>query len=72
MSTSPEPGWALQGVWEKDEIRKNDAMATFEEILGIATTKEVDFVLLGGGLVHPCSHGQRALRQQSDGFQSDC
>ena len=39
-------------MWEKDEIRKNDAMTTFEEILGIATEHEVDFVLLGGGLVH--------------------
>ena len=51
MSKSPDLGWALQGVWEKDEIRKDDAMTNFEEILGIATDREVDFVLLGGGQV---------------------
>ena len=68
MSTSPVPSWALQGVWEKDEIRKNDAMATFEEILGIATTKEVDFVLLGGGLVHPYSHLEKLFVSSLMGF----
>ena len=57
VSKSPYLGWALQGVWEKDEIRKNDAMSTFEEILGIATEQEVDFVLLGGGLVHDYIEG---------------
>jgi double-strand break repair protein MRE11 len=42
----------LQGVWEKDEIRKDDSFVTFEEILQIAQQQAVDLVLLGGDLFH--------------------
>ncbi len=42
----------LQGVWEKDEIRKDDSFITFEEILQIAQQQAVDLVLLGGDLFH--------------------
>lgn len=31
----------LQGVWEKDEIRKDDSFVTFEEIFDLATTQKV-------------------------------
>lgn len=40
------------GVWEKDEIRKDDSFITFEEILQIAQQQAVDLVLLGGDLFH--------------------
>lgn len=42
----------LQGVWEKDEIRKDDSFAAFEEILQLAQEQEVDLLLLGGDLFH--------------------
>jgi len=42
----------LQGVWENDEIRKDDSFVTFEEILQIAQQQAVDLVLLGGDLFH--------------------
>ncbi|EIE24780.1 DNA repair exonuclease [Coccomyxa subellipsoidea C-169] len=41
-----------RGVWEKDEIRKDDSFVTFEEIFDQATREKVDFVLLGGDLFH--------------------
>ncbi|BDA49205.1 Double-strand break repair protein MRE11 [Coccomyxa sp. Obi] len=40
------------GVWEKDEIRKDDSFLTFEEIFDVAKKEKVDFVLLGGDLFH--------------------
>lgn len=40
------------GVWEKDEIRKDDSFTAFEEILKLAQKEEVDLVLLGGDLFH--------------------
>lgn len=42
----------VQGVWEKDQVRKDDSFETFSEILGLARQLEVDFVLLGGDLFH--------------------
>ena len=46
------PKKPLQGVWEKDEIRKDDSFVTFEEILQYAREQAVDLVLLGGDLFH--------------------
>ena len=42
----------LQGVWEKDEIRKDDSFTTFREIFELALAQKVDLVLLGGDLFH--------------------
>ena len=42
----------VQGVWEKDEFRKDDSFIAFEEILKLAQKEEVDLVLLGGDLFH--------------------
>lgn len=42
----------MQGVWEKDEIRKDDSFTAFEEILQVASDQEVDLLLLGGDLFH--------------------
>ncbi|XP_023018271.2 double strand break repair nuclease mre11 [Leptinotarsa decemlineata] len=40
------------GFEEKDPIRGQDSINTFEEILNIAVVNEVDFILLGGDLFH--------------------
>ena len=42
----------VQGVWEKDEIRKDDSFTTFKEIFELALANKVDMVLLGGDLFH--------------------
>lgn len=41
-----------QGVWEKDEVRRDDSFRAFEEVLQLAAKLEVDMVLLGGDLFH--------------------
>jgi hypothetical protein len=34
---------AVQGAWEKDEIRKDDSFVTFEEIFDLATSEKVSW-----------------------------
>lgn len=55
-STFPSPPFPLpyldRGVWEKDELRKDDSFRTFEEVFKIAREYECDMVLLGGDLFH--------------------
>jgi double-strand break repair protein MRE11 len=40
------------GYLEKDALRGRDSLTTFEEILKIAKSNQVDFILLGGILDH--------------------
>ncbi|GAX85793.1 hypothetical protein CEUSTIGMA_g13208.t1 [Chlamydomonas eustigma] len=40
------------GVWEKDEVRRDDSFDAFEEVLITATSLGADAVLLGGDLFH--------------------
>lgn len=40
------------GAWEKDEIRKQDSFAAFDEVFQLATEHKADIVLLGGDLFH--------------------
>ncbi|KAJ3625365.1 hypothetical protein Zmor_004289 [Zophobas morio] len=40
------------GYMDKDPVRGNDSLNTFEEILSIAVEKKVDMLLLGGDLFH--------------------
>nr|WPK49577.1 MRE11 [Macrobiotus sp. 5 JF-2023a]WPK49579.1 MRE11 [Macrobiotus sp. 2 JF-2023a] len=40
------------GYADRDEMRKMDSFNSFEEILQIAKSRNVDFVLLGGDLFH--------------------
>jgi double-strand break repair protein MRE11 len=58
------------GAHERDPIRGNDSVDTFEEIMCLAREKEVDMVLLSGDLFHENKpsrksmyHVMRALRQ---------
>ena len=52
----------LQGVWEKDEMRKDDSFNTFREIFELALSHKVDMVLLGGDLFHACAGCQHPYR----------
>ncbi|ESO84026.1 hypothetical protein LOTGIDRAFT_108504 [Lottia gigantea] len=49
------------GYMEKDPIRGNDSLVSFEEILEIAKKKDVDFVLLGGDLYHDNKPSRKTL-----------
>lgn len=40
------------GFGEKDPVRQLDSFRTFEEIMRIALSNQVDFVLLGGDVFH--------------------
>jgi double-strand break repair protein MRE11 len=40
----------MQGVWEKDEVRRDDSFRAFEEVLQLAVRMNADFVMLGGDL----------------------
>ncbi|XP_068173875.1 double-strand break repair protein MRE11 isoform X2 [Antennarius striatus] len=49
------------GYLERDAIRGNDSYNTLNEILNIAKTQQVDFILLGGDLFHDNKPSRRSL-----------
>ncbi|XP_077197594.1 double-strand break repair protein MRE11 [Paroedura picta] len=49
------------GYLEKDAVRGNDTFVTFDEILKLAQTNEVDFILLGGDLFHENKPSRKTL-----------
>jgi double-strand break repair protein MRE11 len=65
-------GPSCQGVWEKDEIRKDDSFNTFEEIFQIAVRLEVDLVLLGGDLFHDNKPSRTTLKRTMEILSKYC
>ena len=63
--------WA-QGVWEKDEIRKDDSFIAFEEVLMKATELDVDYVLLGGDLFHENKPSRTTLVKAIEIIKKHC
>ncbi len=51
------------GYLEDDPVRFNDSFQSFEEVLKIAKTKNVDFVLLGGDLFHHSKPSRQCLHK---------
>jgi len=51
---------------------ENDSFNTFEEILTIAKTEEVDFVLLGGDLFHENKPKPATFQRTVDILQKHC
>ena len=51
------------GYMEKDVVRGNDSMTTFEEILQAAQKNKVDFVLLGGDLFHENKPSRKIMHE---------
>ena len=49
------------GYMEKDVVRGNDSIVTFEEVLQIAKRYDADFVLLGGDLFHENKPSRKVL-----------
>ncbi|GMH38267.1 hypothetical protein BSKO_06151 [Bryopsis sp. KO-2023] len=60
------------GVWEKDQVRKDDSFNTFAEILQLAKDLGVDFVLLGGDLFHENKPSRSSLVRGVDIFAKHC
>ncbi|CDU22192.1 related to MRE11-DNA repair and meiotic recombination protein [Sporisorium scitamineum] len=51
------------GYMERDAVRGQDSIRTFEEILQLAVQHDVDFILLGGDLFHENKPSRAALHQ---------
>ncbi|KAK9844671.1 hypothetical protein WJX74_005353 [Apatococcus lobatus] len=60
------------GVWEKDELRKNDSFKSFEEILQLAVQQNVDMILLGGDLFHDNKPTRNTLVRSIDLITKYC
>lgn len=60
------------GVWEKDEIRKHDSFAAFDEVLQQALEMNVDLVLLGGDLFHENKPSRSTLVRTIDIIKKYC
>ncbi|KAI9183278.1 meiotic recombination [Blastocladiella emersonii ATCC 22665] len=60
------------GYAEKDPIRGNDSIATFEEILKIAQDRAVDMVLLGGDLFHDNKPSRKTLYSTMELLRAHC
>jgi len=60
------------GVWENDEVRKNDSFDTFDEILELATKHNVDLVLLGGDLFHENKPSSNSVVRAIDSLSRYC
>jgi double-strand break repair protein MRE11 len=60
------------GYLERDPVRGNDALVTFEEILAHAQTREVDMVLLGGDLFHDNKPSRKTLYDTMETLRRYC
>lgn len=61
-----------QGVWEKDNVRKDDSFETFEEIFQLAQSLAIDFVLLGGDLFHDNKPSRSTLIRAVETLMKHC
>ena len=62
----------MQGVWERDELRKTDSFKSFEEILQLAVQQNVDMILLGGDLFHDNKPTRNTLVRSIDLITKYC
>ncbi|KAF4344821.1 double-strand break repair MRE11 [Fusarium beomiforme] len=60
------------GYEERDPIRKDDSWRTFDEILNLARTEDVDMVLLAGDLFHDNKPSRKALYQVMRSLRQNC
>ena len=62
----------LQGVWENDDVRKDDSFNSFEEIFEIAAQQNADLVLLGGDLFHDNKPSRQTIVKAMDILTRHC
>ncbi|KAK4120370.1 DNA repair exonuclease [Parathielavia appendiculata] len=60
------------GFEERDPIRKNDSWRTFDEIMQLARTQDVDMVLLGGDLFHDNKPSRKSMYQVMRSLRKNC
>ncbi|KAK4183795.1 putative double-strand break repair protein mus-23 [Podospora australis] len=60
------------GYEERDPIRKDDSWRTFNEIMQLAKTEDVDMVLLGGDLFHDNKPSRKAMYQVIKTLRENC
>ncbi|KAK0388147.1 hypothetical protein NLU13_4392 [Sarocladium strictum] len=60
------------GYEERDPIRKDDSWRTFDEVMNIARTEDVDMVLLAGDLFHDNKPSRKSLYQVMRTLRQNC
>ncbi|KUI67331.1 Double-strand break repair protein mus-23 [Cytospora mali] len=60
------------GYEERDPIRKDDSWKTFDEIMNLARTQDVDMVLLGGDLFHDNKPSRKSMYQVMRSLRKNC
>ncbi|KAI3396515.1 hypothetical protein diail_12135 [Diaporthe ilicicola] len=60
------------GYEERDPIRKDDSWKTFDEIMNLAKTRDVDMVLLGGDLFHDNKPSRKSMYQVMRSLRKNC
>ncbi|KAK5991954.1 Double-strand break repair protein mus-23 [Cladobotryum mycophilum] len=60
------------GFEERDAIRKDDSWRTFDEIMNLARTEDVDMVLLAGDLFHDNKPSRKSLYQVMRTLRKNC
>merc|ERR1719326_981868 len=60
------------GYAERDPIRGQDSLRTFEEILKLANAENVDMVLLGGDLFHENKPSRETMMRTMELFRTHC
>ncbi|EFX05556.1 meiotic recombination protein mre11 [Grosmannia clavigera kw1407] len=60
------------GFEERDPIRKDDSWKTFDEIMNLARTEDVDMVLLGGDLFHDNKPSRKSMYQVMRSLRQNC
>ncbi|KAI7761876.1 hypothetical protein LZL87_004183 [Fusarium oxysporum] len=60
------------GYEERDPIRRDDSWRTFDEILNLARTEDVDMVLLAGDLFHDNKPSRKSLYQVMRTLRQNC
>ncbi|KAK2043332.1 DNA repair protein [Colletotrichum somersetense] len=60
------------GYEERDPIRKDDSWRTFDEILNLAKSQDVDMVLLGGDLFHDNKPSRKSMYQVMRSLRKNC
>ncbi|KAL2755359.1 hypothetical protein ACRALDRAFT_1076968 [Sodiomyces alcalophilus JCM 7366] len=60
------------GYEERDPIRKDDSWRTFDEIMNLARTEDVDMVLLAGDLFHDNKPSRKSMYQVMRTLRQNC
>ena len=60
------------GYNERDPVRGNDSWQTFDEIMQLAKTEDVDMVLLAGDLFHENKPSRQAMYQVMRSLRENC